>query len=304
MVDEKIEEKQSIVDEETKAVYSDFGDDTTASSDDSSTTTTRTTVDPNKDIIKQHILTDTVTLGTSVAINVLPMVFKFIKAKNNNEVVKIDKTSLIKTVVSNVIPALTVLDDVAFKGKIQSKVPLKDARNIVNLVQLYPSAHKCANNFITNIVNKNNGKQEIALSKDTSNDMYKSLVNLFAPYFVSKFTNRDLSFSEKLNSAIPIGIFGKAVRYLCRGNPKLQRVYDTASNVVGLASSGTKLLGSSVRATPGSTVNKATNTISGVLNVVSDAMGMNRGSIGAGYDSWGGRSYGRSNFGYRNDFGF
>ena len=56
MVDEKIEEKQSIVDEETKAVYSDFGDDTTASSDDSSTTTTRTTVDPNKDIIKQHIL--------------------------------------------------------------------------------------------------------------------------------------------------------------------------------------------------------------------------------------------------------
>lgn len=296
MIDEN--DEIGTMDKDGNITYSDFADTSSVKTEHVET------IDPEQTILKQNILTDTVTLGTSLAINVIPMIVGVIKSKNDGKVVKLNKSDVIRTVISAALPAVSVIDDLVFKGKIKSKIPLNHARNIVNMVQAYPSVHKYANNFVTNIVNQNVGKPKVELRSETSTQASLSMINLFAPYFVSKFTNKDLSFGEKLNSALPISLFGKLIRYTCGRDPKLQRMYDTATNVVGFASNGTKLLGSSVRSTPGSTINKATNSLSGALNIISDAMGMNRGNLGgSNYNGWGGRGFGGGSFGGGNGYG-
>ena len=296
MIDETNDEIGTM-DADGKITYSDFADTSTAKTEHVET------VDPGKALLKQSILTDTVTLGTSLAINMIPMLIGAVKAKNEGKIVKFDKADVARTVISAALPAISVIDDVVFKGKIKTKIPLNHVRNVVNMVQAYPSVHKCTNNFVTNIVNQNAGKPKVELRKETSTQATVAVINLFAPYFVSKFTNKELTLGEKLNSALPIGMFGKLIRYACSRNPKLQRMYDTATNVVGFAANGTKLLGNSVRSAPGSTVNKATSSINGVLSIVSDAMGMNRGNLGGtNYNGWGGRSFGGGSFG--NGYGY
>lgn len=280
-----------------------YGDQETVISEDE-TIMSSTTVDPENKILKQVRLNDALTLGTTLALKVLPMVVKSAQAKKNGETYKVSKIDMISTVVSSVLPVVSVIDSFALKGKIRSKLPLNDVRNVINLVQAYPSVHKATNNFVANVVNQNSGKPKIALQPTTKSEAISATANLVAPYLIDKITNKDLTLTEKFNSIMPIGVFGRLfqgiINNVRRTNPQVGRVYDFAAQALSIANQGTRLIGGAVKSTPNSTVNKTTNQITSTLNIVSEAIGVRNGNP---YNSWGGNG-GMYNGGYRNDFSY
>ena len=60
-------------------------------------------------------------------------------------------------------------------------------------------------------------------------------------------------------------------------------MYDVANAAVKVASFGNNTLSNAVRPTQGSTLNKTSNAISGILDFASDVMGMSRGNVNSPY---------------------
>ena len=79
-------------------------------------------------------------------------------------------------------------------------------------------------------------------------------------------------------------------------DPNLARVYDVGTNVVRAASGINRSIGSAVRPSQGSTVNKAIDKANGLLDTASELMGLGRGNSGYGNNNRG--NYGNGGGGY------
>src|SRR5574344_771722 len=252
-------------------------------------------------IAKEHkraVKTDVISAVTSLALSVTPMVISKIKTRNDPIPYNPTGKDFLKLGLYNAIPIIKAIDTMAFNGKLQKtieeKTPftLNDIRNVANLIQLYRPVHNIASNYTENMSREAQNLQKIDISGAEKAAALLSTINLVSPYIVYKFTDDNMSFGQKCSSIMPIKMVGNVVRKLAFTNPKVAQVYDVANAAVKVASFGNNTLSNAVRPSQGmSTVNKASSTISNVLNFTSDILGMNKGNINGSYGGYGGRDY-------------
>ena len=245
---------------------------------------------------KKQIKSDIFTTIATGLINGAPMIIDALKHRKDATPYKIQKSELVKFGVSMVMPTLQLVDTVALKGKIRTtleeKTPitLNDIRNVVNVVQAYPSTHKALTNFMSNVQAQSAGKQQIEIQPTIKRDAILSCINTISPYVVDKFCDNSMTFVEKCSAVIPIKLFGGLVRKFVSTNPKLQQGYEVLTSTVRVLDYGNKTLGSAVRSNSNMRTG-AVNTLGNVLDIVQDATGMARGNIsryGDQYDGWNG----------------
>ena len=245
---------------------------------------------------KQRIKTNLIVAGTTIVFNAIPIIIEHFKHRKDPVPYKCNKSNFVRLGISSLIPILSTVDDLMLNGKIQNKVPLSDIGNIVNIVSAYPAAHKSLNDFVTNVVRTNSNKQPIPTDPSVTHSAWVGVANIAAPYIVGKLTNDNLSFGEKVNSTIPLPIVGRFIRTFMMRDPNLARVYDVGTNVVRAASGINRSIGSAVRPSQGSTVNKAIDKANGLLDTASELMGLGRGNSGYGNNNRG--NYGNGGGGY------
>lgn len=232
----------------------------------------------------------------SIGINSIPMVVQTIKNKKSGIPNKINKFELTKTIVSAAFPILETVDAAFLGNKLSDKYHLRDVRNLANIAMTYPAAHESLNALINRSVQRSNG-EATPIVEENNGAGFKTCIgmaNLLFPYFTDKFTDSNLTFMQKLSSAVPIPILGRGIRMIVSRNPTLNNLYETSTGLLKVASGTAKSLGTAVRAKPNSTLNKATSTVSNVADTIGDILGMPRGSIGygGGYYNPYGNNYG------------
>ena len=246
-------------------------------------------------LYKRKIRSDTYSAVSSIGINVLPIVIDVLKHRKDETPYKIPTSDLVRVGVSSALPAIQLADTLWNKSRIQNlveeKTPFKfgDIRNLVNLVNAYPSSHRMVLNFMGNVSRSAEGKQQIDLQNRVKRDAIVGLTTLISPYIADKFSDERMSFSQKMSSIIPIKMFGGFVRRFADSNPTLRRGYDAITAVVKVADFGNQTLSSAVKPNQGAR-SSAQNQLGSVLEVVQDMTGMSRGRL----RRYGGDEYGSS----------
>lgn len=236
------------------------------------------------------------TLAT-VGINSIPIIVQTIKNKKEGIPNKINKFDVIRTAVSTAFPILETVDAAFLGNKLEKTVHLKDVRNVVNIAMTYPAAHRTLNDLVNRTVQRTNENGQPIVETEKTDAGFRTclgIANLLVPYFTNKFTDNNLTFMQKLGSAVPIPILGRGIRILAQRNPTLNNLYETGTGLLKVASGSAKSIGTAVRAKPNSVLNKATSTVSNVADTIGDILGVPRGNIGYGggyYNPYGG-SYG------------
>jgi hypothetical protein len=248
---------------------------------------------------KRKIKSDILTVLASAAINLTPIIIDNIKHRKDPVPYRQNKPDVLRFGISMVVPTLQLVDTVAFNSKLQttlkSKTPfsLSDVNNAVNLIQTYPSTHKCVVNYLSNVSRQSAGQQQVITNDTTKRDAWFTCLNLISPYIMNKMSDDRLNVVERFASIIPIKMFGNLVRKFASTNPTLQNVYNMTTTCLQVADFGNKKINTAVRSNNG--MNTAgTNTLSAILDVAQDAMGMSRGNISrfndGYYDGWNGGS--------------
>lgn len=252
---------------------------------------------------KQKTKSDVLSLIASAAINAAPMVFDAIKHRHDPTPHKQKKSDLVKFGISMILPSLQVIDTVALDCKIQNKIKektpftLSDIRNVVNVVQSYPSTHRVLSDYFSNVSRQANGQQQIIIDDSSKRDMFLSIANVVSPYIMDKMSDDRYSMLERFSSIIPIKMFGGLVRKLAGTNPKLQQGYNVLTTCLTVADFGNKSLNKAVRSNNGMRSGQ-NNSLGTFLDVMQDFTGMNRGNISRyndGFDGWNGVNGSRFN---------
>lgn len=242
-----------------------------------------------KKVRTRQIKTDVISAGLSIAWSVIPMAVAAHAHKNDPIPYKPTTMDYVRAGSTALIPIVKVVDTIAFHGAIQNKIAektsftLNDVRNVVNFVSLYQPLHTAAANYMENISRQQKQQQAVPLSGGIKTATFLSIANLVTPFVVDKFTDTDLTFSQRFATVMPVKMFGGIVRKIACTNPKVAQMYDVANAAVKVASFGNNTLSNAVRPTQGSTLNKTSNAISGILDFASDVMGMSRGNINSVY---------------------
>ena len=237
----------------------------------------------------RQIKTDVISAGLSVAWSIIPMAVAAHSRKNDPIPYKPSTMDYVRASSTALIPIIKAVDTIAFHGALQNKIAektsfsLNDVRNIVNFISLYQPLHTVTVNYMENINRQQKQQQAVPLSGGIKTATFLSIANLVTPFVVDKFTDTDLTFSQRFASVMPVKMFGGIVRKIACTNPKVAQMYDVANAAVKVASFGNNTLSNAVRPTQGSTLNKTSNAISGILDFASDVMGMSRGNVNSPY---------------------
>ena len=245
---------------------------------------------------KRKIKSDVGSVIATFGINALPIIIETIKHKKDPTPYRINKSDAVRLGVAMVMPTIQMLDTVCNGGKIQAKIeektPFKmsDIRNVVNIIQAYPSAHRTLTNFMGNVSREANGKQRISESDHVKRDTWLGCSTIVAPYIIDKFSDETMTFSEKVSSIIPIKMFGGLVRRFADSNPTARRIYDATTAIVNVANVGNREFNNLAVKSNHGQMKSSQNTLGSVLDVVQDLTGMSRGRINGGYDDYYGRN--------------
>lgn len=265
-------------------------------------------IDPIAAERKRNIKCGIINTAISLGLNSIPIIVDTIKNKKNGIPNKINKVDVIRVAVTTAFPILETVDAAFLGNKLSDKFHLKDVRNVTNVVMTYPAAHQALNEFVNKTINNQTNEGEAQVVQEKTDAVAKTLLgigNVITPYLTNKFTDKNLTFMQKINSAVPIPLIGRVVRTAANRNPALQNLYQTGAGLISFAQGSSKALGNAVRAKPNSTINKATNTISTVADTIGDILGVSRNNGlynsyngGYGYSSYGSRwgSYNGSNW--------
>lgn len=253
---------------------------------------------------KKLMKTNIYSFITTGIINTVPIIIDSIKQKKTTGVTKVSKNSIIKLVSSLVVPAISVIDSTVLNNKIDNTLKTKvgfrlsDVRNVVNIVQSYPSTHNVITNYVTNIKEQSKGHPTVELLPVVKRDAIVTNLTTIAPYIVDKFTDSNLTFVEKCSAVIPIKIFGGLVKRFVSTNPKLQAGYNVLTSAVNVVDFTNKTMGSAVRSNNSGIKSNVSSTVGSAVDLIHDMLGQNRGNIsrygmgGNYYDGWnGGNSF-------------
>lgn len=247
---------------------------------------------------KREVKTDVASAIISVGISSIPMIYSYFKSKKSPVKYQPTGKDFARIGLFNLIPIIKVVDSALLNGKISNLIAEKtsfkfnDVRNVVSLCYAYKPFYNVLMGSLENSNRRMSNEQVLPKNKYDILNAWLSGINLVAPYVVYKFTDENMSFSQKCSSIVPIGVLGSWVRKLCMTNPKAQQAYDVAGSLVKVVSLGNNSLSSAIRPQQGSALNKGSTAINNVLNIASDLMGVNRGSFSTygynGYNSgWG-----------------
>ncbi len=248
---------------------------------------------------KHKIKSDVFSLIASAAINALPMVLETIKHRKDPTPYKCKKSDVFRFGTSLILPSIQVLDTVALNCKIQNTIKEKtpftfgDIRNVVNVVQSYPSTHTVLRNYFSNISRQANGEQQVIVDDTSKRDMFVSLANTISPYIVDKMTDDRFSVMERFSSILPMKMFGGLVRKFVSTDPKLQQGYDLVTGCIRVADFSNNTFNKAIRSNNGMRNNQS-NSFSTIIDAMQDITGMTRGNIsrfndgyyGGGFDGW------------------
>lgn len=253
---------------------------------------------------KKLMKTNIYSFITTGIINSVPIVIDSIKQKKTSGVTNVSKNSIIKLVSSLVIPAISVIDSTVLNNKIDNTLRTKagfrlsDVRNVVNIVQSYPSTHSVITNYVTNIKEQSKGHPTVELLPAVKKDAIVTNLTTIAPYIVDKFTDSNLSFAEKCSAVLPIKIFGGMVKRFASTDPRLQAGYNVLTSAVNVVDFTNKTMGSAVRSNNSGIKSNVGSTVGSAVDLIHDMLGQNRGNIsrygmgGTYYDGWnGGNSF-------------
>lgn len=247
---------------------------------------------------KHSIKSDVTSLTVNVLMNAIPIISKSISHRKENIPYRVEKKDIARLALGAVLPTIKVIDTAFMNKKIQNtmseKLPFSfnDVQNVTNFIQMYKPLHTISNHYLDSIRSSRTGNVKTMMPEGTVKKLVISAINLAVPYVSHKLTDSDLSFHEKLNSVVPIGVAGGLIKKAAQLNPKTRQVYDVGTAVVQMASYGNKTLSNAVRSSPQSTLNKTSSTINGVLNVAQDLFGMRGGGYGGGYGGGFNNGYG------------
>lgn len=260
--------------------YDTFGDETAAMSEAEA-------------IIKRRKKADVTSAIVTTGINAIPIVVDVFKHRKDPTPYKVNKNDLICLGISSALPIFQAVDTVAFGGKCQNKINEKlngnltfnDIKNIVNLVNLYPSAHDLIKKTMNQATAKANNQVVIPIDSFTKMKASIGLGTLLTPYVCEKMTDDSKSVMSRIGSVLPLPIpfIGSLVRnYVYKSNnTKAQGVYQLAAAALNVADTANKTLTPAVRATSiGNSSNKVSSELDTALNIASQFLGSPRGSIG------------------------
>lgn len=266
--------------------------------DETENTSKATVVDPIAAERKRSIKCGIINTAISLGLNSIPIVIDTIRNKKQGIPNKINKTDIIRMAVTTAFPVLETIDAAFLNNNLSNKFHLKDVRNITNVVMTYPAAHQALNEFVNKTINNKDGEAQVVEPKtDALAKTWLGIGNIITPYITNKFTDENLTFMQKVNSAIPIPIIGRFIRTAASRNPDLQNIYQTGAGLISFAQGSSRALGNAVRAKPNSTINKATNTITNVADTIGDILGVSRNN--GIYNNYGGGGYGYNSYGSR-----
>lgn len=248
---------------------------------------------------KHKIKSDVFSLIASAAINALPMVLETVKHRKDPTPYKCKKSDVFRFGTSLILPSIQVIDTVALNCKIQNTIKEKtpfsfgDIRNVVNVVQSYPSTHTVLKNYFSNISRQANGEQQVIVDDTSKRDMFVSLANTISPYIVDKMTDDRFSVMERFSSILPMKMFGGLVRKFVSTDPKLQQGYDLVTGCIRVADFSNNTFNKAIRSNNGMRNNQS-NSFSTIIDAMQDITGMTRGNIsrfndgyyGGGFDGW------------------
>ena len=248
---------------------------------------------------KHKIKSDVFSLIASAAINALPMVLETVKHRKDPTPYKCKKSDVFRFGTSLILPSIQVLDTVALNCKIQNTIKEKtpftfgDIRNVVNVVQSYPSTHTVLRNYFSNISRQANGEQQVIVDDTSKRDMFVSLANTISPYIVDKMTDDRFSVMERFSSILPMKMFGGLVRKFVSTDPKLQQGYNLVTGCIRVADFSNNTFNKAIRSNNGMRNNQS-NSFSTIIDAMQDITGMTRGNIsrfndgyyGGGFDGW------------------
>lgn len=281
---------------EPEKTMSDFvtGEETKTSS------TKSTVIDPLIAAKKRNIKCGLINTAISVGLNSIPIIVNVVKNKKQGVPNKVNRVDIIRLAVSTAFPILETVDSAFLDNKLTDKYHLKDVRNLTNIAMTYPAAHQALNDFVNKSINKQENAENGTLIQQEKNTAMPMMIlgigNIVTPYITNKFTDENLTFIQKLNSAIPIPFLGRIVRTVAHKNPALENIYQTGASIINVAQSSSRMLGNAVRSKPNSTLNKATSTVANIADTVGDILGVQR--VGGGmYGNYGGYNY--NNYGSR-----
>ena len=248
---------------------------------------------------KHKIKSDVFSLIASAAINALPMVLETVKHRKDPVPYKCKKSDVFRFGTSLILPSIQVLDTVALNCKIQNTIKEKtpftfgDIRNVINVVQSYPSTHTVLRNYFSNISRQANGEQQVIVDDTSKRDMFVSIANTISPYIVDKMTDDRFSVMERFSSILPMKMFGGLVRKFVSTDPKLQQGYNLVTGCIRVADFSNNTFNKAIRSNNGMRNNQS-NSFSTIIDAMQDITGMTRGNIsrfndgyyGGGFDGW------------------
>ncbi len=253
-------------------------------------------IDPNynpagkKNALPKDAKDAIITAVTTAAINAIPMVLKRHKIRKNGLKPAVNGGEIAKFGLSTVVPVIDMVDKVFLGGKISEKIPLNHVRNVTNIVASYPSAYNVIQRHMSKNLARRQGVEVANSEADVENivELTIKATTVVLPNVVNKMTDKNLTFAEKLGSAVPIPIVGQLVRKFFTSDPQRARVYDTVMSVAKVGSSTVNSLGGAVRANKNSTLNRGLSKTSQVMDIATTLLGggASRGFTGPGTYNW------------------
>ena len=255
----------------------------------------------NKKRERRHkIKSDIFSLVSTAAINSIPLIIDSIKHRKDPTPYKCKKSDVFRLGASVILPAVQAFDTIALNCKIQDTIKEKtpftfgDIRNVVNVIQAYPSTHTVLRNYFSNISRQANGEQQVIVDDTSKRDMFITMASTISPYLVDKMTDDRYSVMERFSSILPMKMFGGLVRKFVSTDPKLQHGYDLVTGCIRVADFSNNTFNKAIRSNNGMR-NNQTNSFSTIIDAMQDITGMSRGNIsrfndgyygGQGYDGW------------------
>jgi hypothetical protein len=238
-----------------------------------------------KSVWKHKVSKDVGTLVATALWKLLPLSYERNKNKHNKIPTRINKGQIVSTAISLAIPTIKVIDDIILKGKLQekfdSKSPVKidHLQNLVNVVQAYPSTHDILKSFSDNTILKRRGQPPTVVPLEVKADAILGAINIITPHLADRFTDPNLTVSEKIYSFVPFPFIGTFVRGFMKNNPKLQKVYNMGEGLLDVARHGSDVLSNITD--PNTKVGSTAANTSNVIRTIQSAVGMNnRGGFG------------------------
>lgn len=245
-------------------------------------------------VFKRKVRSDIYTVVSNIGINAFPILVDAFKHRHDETPYKIPTSDIIRVGVGAIVPTIQLADTLWNKSRIQNtiedKTPFKlsDIRNLVNIIQAYPAAHRALSNFMENVSRSTESKQQIDLNSRVKRDTYVGIATVISPFISDKFSDERMSITQKISSIIPIKMFGGFVRRIADTNPTLRRGYDAMTAIVKVADFGNQTIGSAVKTNNGVARN-VQNQLGSALELIQDVTGMSRNRLSryGSYDDYG-----------------